>query len=52
MRKTIFLTALALGAALPASAMAQAVAAVPDGVVVAWTDGPPEGSVIRVTRAQ
>ena len=27
-----------------------AVAAVADGVVVAWTNGPPEGSVIRVAR--
>ena len=35
-----------------AGAVYPAVAAVPDGVVVAWTNGPPEGSVIRVTRAQ
>jgi hypothetical protein len=32
------------GAAYPA------VAAVADGVAVAWTNGPPDGSVIRVTR--
>jgi hypothetical protein len=36
----------AAGAAYPA------VAAVADGVAVAWTNGPPDGSVIRVTRVQ
>ncbi|MEO8258122.1 MAG: sialidase family protein [Acidobacteriota bacterium] len=35
---------------LGAGAVYPAIAAVADGVVVAWTSGPQEGSVIRVTR--